>query len=325
MSSSKIESMVVKALEGHKLSIARLISIFEDARADAPLRRRAVLDALDQHHTRRAKFIGITGTPGAGKSSLIGELSLRMVQKDPHVRVAVLAIDPSSHVSGGALLGDRTRTNFPVGENRLYFRSQASDLELGGVSRTTFPVCRLLDRLFDYVFVETVGVGQSEIEIQQVADFVFLVLTPLGGDQIQFLKAGIMEVPDAIILNKCDAVEEARRSYHALRGSLSLSRPGEEDRIRIFKTSVTEEIGLDQVAHFILSLERDPLGRSMRRKELYFFDKWARDEFGRSGLRFLSHVGGAEEALKGQHFEHAQTAFRAQVATGLGTWLEEQS
>lgn len=321
MKPEAIASMVTKALEGHKLSIARLISVFEDMRADAPLRRRAVLDELDKRQTRRAKFIGITGTPGAGKSSLIGELALRLIAQDPHVRVAVLAIDPSSHVSGGALLGDRTRTSFPVGEQRLYFRSQASDLELGGVSRTTFPVCRLLDRLFDYVFVETVGVGQSEIEIQQVADFVFLVLTPLGGDQVQFLKAGIMEVPDAIILNKCDAKEEAQRSYHALRGSLSLSRPGEEDRVRIFKTSVTEAIGLDTVSSFILSLERDPLGRSMRRKELYFFDKWARDEFGRAGLRFLTSIGGASSMLDGANFELAQADFRARVADGLGAWL----
>lgn len=321
MNATAIDTMVIKALEGHKLSIARLISIFEDARADAPTRRRAVLAAFDQRQTRRAKFIGITGTPGAGKSSLIGELALRLIAQDPRARVAVLAIDPSSHISGGALLGDRTRTNFPVGEGRLYFRSQASDLELGGVSRTTFPVCRVLDRLFDYVFVETVGIGQSEIEIQQVADFVFLVLTPLGGDQIQFLKAGIMEVPDAIVLNKCDAVEEARRSYHALRGSLSLSRPDDDERVRIFQTSVTHDIGIDDVTRFILSLERDPLGRSMHRKERYFFEKWARDEFGRTGLRFLGHCGGPAHYLAASDFETAQVAFRGDVAKDVGTFI----
>lgn len=319
-----VPTMVDKAIGGHKLSIARLVSIFEDGRPDAPLRRREVLDELDKRQTRRAKFVGITGTPGAGKSSLIGELALRIVRQDPHARVAVLAVDPSSHVSGGSLLGDRTRTNFPVGESRLYFRSQASDLELGGVSRTTFPVCRLLDRLFDYVFVETVGVGQSEIEIQQVADIVFLVLTPLGGDQVQFLKAGIMEVPDAIILNKCDAVEEARRSYHSLRGTIRLARPGDEGRVRIFKTSVTQEIGLDKVSQFILSLDRDPLGRSMQRKERYFFGKWARDEFGRSGLRFLESLGGADALLTDSDFEHAQAALRERVEQDIGAWLQAQ-
>lgn len=319
-----VSTMVDKAIGGHKLSIARLISIFEDGRADAPLRRREVLDELDTRQTRRAKFIGITGTPGAGKSSLIGEFALRIVAKNPRARVAVLAVDPSSHVSGGALLGDRTRTNFPVGESRLFFRSQASDLELGGVSRTTFPVCRLLDRLFDYVFVETVGVGQSEIEIQQVADIVFLVLTPLGGDQVQFLKAGIMEVPDAIILNKSDAVEEARRSYHSLRGTIRLARPGDAERVRIFKTSVTADIGLDKVSDFILSLDRDPLGRSMQHKERYFFGKWARDEFGRSGLRYLDSLGGADTFLKGSDFETAQAALRSQVAQGIGGWMAKQ-
>ena len=321
MDETAIDGLVAKALEGQKLATARLISIFEDSRPDANIRRRAVLKAFDRHHTRRAKFIGITGTPGAGKSSLIGELALRVVQNDPRAKVAVLAIDPSSHVSGGALLGDRTRVRFPVNDPRLYFRSQASDLELGGVSRTTFPVCRVLDRLFDYVFVETVGVGQSEIEIQQVADFVFLVLTPLGGDQIQFMKAGIMEVPDALILNKCDAREEARRSYHALRASLSLSRPGEEDRVRIFQTSVTENIGLDSLTHFILGLERDPLGRSMHRKELYFFEKWARDEFGRTGLRYLGDAGGATALLSSSDFESAQLQFRDRIAEELGAWM----
>lgn len=322
MDETTIERLVTQAIEGHKLATARLISVFEDSRPDANVRRRAVLQALDRHRTRRAKFIGITGTPGAGKSSLIGELALRLSDSDPRLRVAVLAIDPSSHVSGGSLLGDRTRVRFPINDPRLYFRSQASDLELGGVSRTTFPVCRLLDRLFDYVFVETVGVGQSEIEIQQVADFVFLVLTPLGGDQVQFMKAGIMEVPDAIILNKCDAVEEARRSYHALRGSLSLARPDDEDRVRIFQTSVTENIGLDDVTRFIASLERDPLGRSMRRKELYFLEKWVRDEFGRTGLRFLADAGGPPRFLESEDFESAQTTFRAAVASSLGEWME---
>lgn len=322
MDESTIESLVTKALEGQKLATARLISIFEDSRADANIRRRAVLQAFDRHRTRRAKFIGITGTPGAGKSSLCGELALRLSASDPRLRIAVLAIDPSSHISGGALLGDRTRVRFPINDPRLYFRSQASDLELGGVSRTTFPVCRVLDRLFDYVFVETVGVGQSEIEIQQVADFVFLVLTPLGGDQVQFMKAGIMEVPDAIILNKCDAVEEARRSYHALRGSLSLARPDDEERVRIFQTSVTANIGLDDVTQFILSLERDPIGRSMVRKERYFFEKWARDEFGRIGLRFLAAQGGPNTFLEKEDFETAQVSFRALVSESLGEWMK---
>ncbi len=321
--SANMDEMVKKAIEGHKLSIARLISIFEDSRVDAPARRRDVLAALEKYDTKRAKFIGITGTPGAGKSSLIGELALRIVAQDPHARVAVLAVDPSSAVSGGSLLGDRTRTNFPVKEKRLYFRSQASDLELGGVSRTTFPVCRLLDRLFDYVFVETVGVGQSEIEIQQVADFVFLVITPLAGDQIQFLKAGIMEVPDAIVLNKCDAVEAARRSYHALRGTIRLARPDDANRVRIYKTSVLENMGIDKISQFILSLDRDPLGRGMVKKESYFFEKWVRDEFGRWGLRYLKDNGEAAGWLKRNDFESAQLAFREQIEQQWGDWLSE--
>lgn len=315
MDDAKLEGYVDGALAGKKLAIARLISVFEDTRGDAPARRRRVLQLLEQRRTRSATFIGITGTPGAGKSTLIGELATRLAASEAGARVAVLAIDPSSHVSGGSLLGDRTRVRFPVGDERLYFRSQASDQELGGVSRTTFPVCRLLHKLFDFVFVETVGIGQSEVEIQQVADFVFLVLTPLGGDQVQFMKAGIMEIPDAIILNKSDAEKEARKAYHALRASLSLSRPGEEDTLRIFRTSATTGLGLEELNNFIVALQRDPLGRSMPSKERYFFGKWARDEFGRSGLRYLGETGGAERWLANEDFETAQLSFRDHYRT----------
>ena len=116
----------------------------------------------------------------------------------------MLAVDPSSQVSGGALLGDRTRMRFPPDERRLFFRSQASESDLGGLGPSTFQVCRLLTRLFDCVMIETVGIGQSEADIRHLADRVYLVLQPLGGDEVQFLKAGIIEVPHAFILNKCD-------------------------------------------------------------------------------------------------------------------------
>ena len=307
-----LEALVDRALDGEKLAIARLVSVFEDTRVDAPSRRREVLQHLAARRTRKARFVGITGTPGAGKSTLVGELATRLVAGDARVRVAVLAIDPSSHISGGSLLGDRTRVRFPVGDRRLYFRSQASDQELGGVSRTTFPVCRLLYHLFDYVFIETVGIGQSEIEIQQVADFVFLVLTPLGGDGVQFMKAGIMEIPDAIVLNKCDAVDAARKSYHALRASLSLSRPGEEHLVRIFRTSATTGQGLDELSTFILQLGQDAIGRGMPAKERYFLEKWVRDEYGRQGLRALAARGGAAAVMHAGDFEAAQLQFASE-------------
>ena len=196
------------ALRGEKRAIARLVSLFEDRRVDRASERRRVIEALDAHpEVRAAAIVGITGTPGAGKSTLTSEIVRHTRRLEPELRVAVVAIDPSSHVSGGALLGDRTRMRLPPGDVNVYFRSQASDTALGGLSPHTFQVCRLLHRLFDVVFVETVGIGQNEIDVRHLADRVYLVMQPLGGDEVQFLKAGIMEVPDEIVLNKCDEAE----------------------------------------------------------------------------------------------------------------------
>jgi len=306
------------ALRLDKLAIARLISVFEDRRPAAAPRRAAVLDALADKSSRSALFVGITGTPGAGKSTLVGALADALVAADQTCAVAVLAVDPSSHVSGGALLGDRTRVSFSAAEPRLYFRSQASDRDLGGVSRQTFQVCRLLSRLFDLVFVETVGIGQSETEIQHVADWTYLVLQPLGGDQVQFMKAGIMEVPDAFVLNKCDEVGAADRSYHTLRASLSLVRPGGEAPA-ILRTSARTGMGIDDLARDIAALpERVPAARrDMVAKERYFFSKWVRDEFGRFGLRRLRDLEAepGDFLTRAGSFDDAQASFARLVAS----------
>lgn len=265
---------------------------------------------------RSGRFLGITGTPGAGKSSLIGRAAKLLIERDPHVRVAVLAVDPSSHISGGAILGDRTRVSFPLDERRLFFRSQASDRELGGVSRTTFQVGRLLMRLFDLILIETVGIGQNEIEIQYVADRVYLVLQPLGGDQIQFMKAGIMEIPDVFILNKSDEEQAARVSYHALKVSLSFARPGEENNLRVLLTSAVSGRGLVELTDEFLAARGQALRRSLTEKEAYYFERWVRDEYGRHGLAELERLGGAGAYLAAQNgFDLAQAAFARRWST----------
>lgn len=291
-----------KALNGDRYAIAQLITLFEDTRPAAFEQRDAVMRFFQQSgRSHRATFSGITGTPGVGKSTLVGEMALRFVAEDPDIRVAVLAVDPSSEVSGGALLGDRTRVRFPVDEERLYFRSQASDRELGGISRTTFSVCRLLYHLFDHVLIETVGIGQNEIEVQHIADRVYLVLQPLAGDQIQFMKAGIMEIPDAFVINKSDQTEPAKKTYYALKASLGFVRPGEDD-LPIFRVSAMTGLGLDELGHDmrtardrLLSSDADGVrsDAELYRKEVYYFEKWVRDEYGRHGLRRLRSMGGA--------------------------------
>lgn len=313
-----LKERVDRAVTGHKHSIAKLISLFEDQRVSVAMDRRTVLDMLDAHPDKRtATFIGITGTPGAGKSTLTGELASRLHQSDDTIRIAVLAVDPSSRFSGGAFLGDRTRVRFASGDPRLFFRSQASDTELGGLSPRSFQVCRLLYSLFDCVFIETVGIGQSEIDIRFLADRVFLVVQPMGGDEVQFLKAGIMEVPDEIVLNKCDAVDAARQSYQALKASMALARPFDDDKIAIHRVSAATGMGVDRLtrrmAEVVVEFKRPTLGD----KEHHYFAKWVKEEFGRRGaLRLRREMRGAERFIEDQGgFDEAQAAFVAAYET----------
>jgi len=308
-----MEELVRAALDLDKYSIARLISIFEDTRPAAAQSRVKILEQLSSSR-RKAVFIGITGTPGAGKSTLTGELTTRIIRQKNDLAAAVLAIDPSSEISGGSILGDRTRVRFPLDEKRLFFRSQASDLELGGVGRHTFQVCRVLFRLFDIVFIETVGIGQSELEIQHVADRTYLVLQPMAGDQIQFMKAGIMEIPDVFVLNKADEARAAHRSLHALKASLAFARPGEEE-IPVLKTSALTGEGVDELAEDILTNGRN---LPMAEKEEYFFSRWVRDEFGRTGLRILNQGDGSSGFIKKSgSYDLAQKEFQ----TRFREWL----
>ena len=146
--------LVTGALALDKYSVSRLITLFEDRRADAPGRRERVLAMLDERDSAAdGSIIGVTGTPGSGKSTLMSRLTVDLLDEDETLSIAVVAVDPSSHISGGALLGDRTRMRFVPDERRLFFRSQASDSDLGGLGPSSFHVCRLLNRLFDCVMI----------------------------------------------------------------------------------------------------------------------------------------------------------------------------
>lgn len=291
---SEALDLTARALQhGDRFSIARLVSLFEDTRPQALTDRSEVTRWLEHSgHSRRAVILGITGTPGAGKSTLVGRLAVDLIAADPDVSVAVLAVDPSSAVSGGALLGDRTRVRFPPDEKRLYFRSQSTDQELGGVSRTTFAVCRLLYYLFDYVMIETVGIGQNEIEVHRLADRTYLILQPLAGDQIQFMKAGIMEMPEVFVINKCDQTEAALKTFYSLKASLEYVRPGEET-LPIFRVSGLTGAGVPDLLRDMRQCREGQTEHAMPSREIYHFEKWVQEEFGRRGLRYLNEAGGA--------------------------------
>lgn len=265
-----------------------------------------------------ARVIGITGSPGSGKSSLLSRVTNAMVAADQKVTVAVVAVDPSSPTSGGALLGDRTRMVLDPAQDRIYFRSQASATALGGLAPTTFQVCRVLSLIFDCIIVETVGVGQSEADIRQLVDRVFLVMAPLGGDEIQYLKAGIIEIPDAFVVNKWDE-PAATRTYHQLRGSLGLARPSDAEDVQIYCTSAKTGYGIDELARGFLATVTAANATPLRERAPHFFTTWVRDEWGRVGVWHLAErLGGARAFLAAQDgFASARRSFNDSIRGAL--------
>lgn len=316
------EDVARAALSRRRADVARLISLMEDRRASAAPRRDeavAVLEAQAADRGHACAVLGVTGTPGSGKSSLLSVLTARMLGLDPSVRVAIVAVDPSSATSGGALLGDRTRIRSSPDEERLYFRSQAAVTSLGGLAPATYEVCRALAALFDLVLVETVGIGQSEADIRYLADGVYLVLAPNGGDDVQLLKAGIIEIPDAFVVNKADA-PGAAKTYHQLRASLWLSRPFDADQIEVHHTSALRGEGIDELAERMLARAATVASvGGVAARAGHFFTRWVREEWGRVGTVHLRDaLGGADRVLAdAAAFGAAQLAFEHDIRTSL--------
>lgn len=236
-----VPDLVARALGGEVRAVARLISLVED---ESPLLRE-VMAALAPH-AGRAHVVGITGSPGVGKSTSTNALvaELRSVGR----RVAVLAVDPSSPFSGGALLGDRIRMQDHDSDPDVFIRSMASRGHLGGLAWSTPQAIRVLDAAgYDVVVVETVGVGQSEVEIAGQADTTLVLLAPGMGDGIQAAKAGILEIGDLYVVNKADrdGAEQVRRD---LRSMMTLSERSEGAwRPPVLTAIAQKKLGLDEV------------------------------------------------------------------------------
>jgi LAO/AO transport system kinase len=210
------QALVERALKGERRSIARLISLVEDGAPDLG----PVMKAL-YPHTGRAYTLGVTGAPGAGKSSLTDRLVAR-ARADGH-KVGVLAIDPSSPFSGGALLGDRVRMQDHAIDPDVFIRSMATRGHLGGISLATPEATRVLDASGkDTVIIETVGVGQAEVEITDACDTTVVVLNPGWGDGVQTAKAGLMEIADVFVVNKADR-PGTKETVRELKQMLNLS------------------------------------------------------------------------------------------------------
>ncbi len=236
-----IKKMVSDIVKGDIRSVARGITWIENEKAQ----KEKLIDALYEH-TGQAKVIGITGPPGSGKSSLLDRLIER--ERNKGNKVAVLAIDPSSPFTGGAILGDRLRMQKHATDSGVFIRSMASRGHLGGVSGATADAVKVLDAAgFNVIFIETIGVGQTEIEVMNLVDLVLLVLVPGLGDEIQALKAGVMEIGDIFVVNKSDRAD-ADRLKAEIEYVLHLKTSEDSgEQNPVFMTSATENTGIDEL------------------------------------------------------------------------------
>ncbi len=212
-------SLTEAVLEGNRLALARLLTQVEN---DSPEGRLALAELFQ--HTGRAHLIGITGAPGTGKSSLVNQLALQY-RKSPGKQVAIVAVDPSSPFTGGAVLGDRVRMRDLSGDEGIFIRSMASRGSLGGIAQKTAALVQIFDAAgYEIIIIETVGAGQSEVDVARLAHTTVVVEAPGLGDEIQAIKAGILEIADVLVINKADrpGVENTER---ALRSTLELAHP----------------------------------------------------------------------------------------------------
>ena len=237
------QSLAERLIAGDKRALARAITLIEN---DDPAGWELVREVFPR--TGRARIVGLTGPPGVGKSTLIGALTTEMRKADRDV--AVLSIDPSSPFTRGALLGDRIRLSDHFLDTGVFIRSMASRGALGGLSEATLQAALLMDASGkDDVFIETVGVGQAEIDIVDHGDTIVLVLMPGSGDSIQALKAGVMEIPDVICVNKADH-PMTDTMIREIRGVLSLGPPTSW-RVPIVRTEAAKGEGVAELAEKI--------------------------------------------------------------------------
>jgi len=254
----------------------------------------ALLDAA--FAAPQAHVVGITGPPGVGKSSLMSALITAWRRQG--ARVAVIAVDPSSRVSGGALLGDRTRLRTDPTDEGVFVRSMAARDRLGGLAGLTIGAMVLMRALYDIVLIETVGVGQSETDITSAADTVILCLQPGAGDSLQFMKAGIVEIPDIVVVTKSDLGLAAERTHHDAEAVLAF-RHGESVPILLLSAARGQGIAalLAAIAAHWRGLHEE--GRLVRRRQAQaqgWLNEAVREAFGREGLKRAGDLTLAEGA-----------------------------
>jgi LAO/AO transport system kinase len=293
-------TLVEKLLSGDARAVARAISKVENGAADAS----AVMQSVFPR-TGNATVIGITGAPGAGKSSLVDKLAL--LYRGKGERVGIIAVDPSSPFSGGAILGDRIRMQTLGLDPGVFIRSMATRGNLGGLSRATVDAVSILDAAgYSKVIVETVGVGQDEVEIVKTADVSVVVLVPGMGDDIQAIKAGIMEIGDVFVINKADR-DGVLRTEKELEALLSLATRADGWMPPIVKTVATENKGIEELSASIASYSEFQSAAESSRARRESIARWRLLEL--LGERLLAQTLGKDSA------SHRLDTLAAEVAS----------
>ncbi len=296
-----IEAIAARIADGDRRALARAITLVESGREDHRAQASALLETL-KGLKRQAIRIGLSGTPGVGKSTFIEAFGCALIGRG--LRVAVLAVDPSSARSGGSILGDKTRMERLSREPGAFIRPSPAQSQLGGVARRTREAVALCEAAgFDVVLIETVGVGQSETVVAEMSDLFVLLLAPAGGDELQGVKRGIMEMADLILVNKADGdlKPAATRTCADYSGALKLLRKRPQDPEgfpKAMMVSALEEAGLEKAWEEMQALIK-------WRKENGFYDAtragqarfWFNEEV-RQGLLRQLETGAAKQVME---------------------------
>ncbi len=311
--------LVEDMLKGSFVSLSRLITLVEDGSSGASDIMREIYP-----YSGEAYCVGITGPPGAGKSTLTGKLTGRIREKE--LSVGVIACDPSSPLSGGALLGDRIRLQNHFLDENVFIRSIPTRGKIGGLSRKVHAIARLLDAFGkNIILIETVGVGQTEVDIRDIADTTILVMTPIAGDYIQAMKAGVIEIADIFVVNKMD-LGEAEVVAEDIESVLALRKKRGNWKPPVLLAQSTDDIGVEEI---LLTVEKhrnflDEKGlaekrRARRRKQEFreIMKEMVLEQLTKSVIENKQFIEYLEKVEKGKI-----NPYRAceEILTGKGGW-----
>jgi len=294
---------------GERAALAAALNLLDDKRPASRSSAIALMTRLQAGQAgKNSRLIGITGPPGAGKSSLTA--ALISVWRQRGLSVGVLAVDPSSPISGGALLGDRLRMKTSSEDDGVFVRSLACRGQFGGLSAEVWPMSLVMLAAFDITLIETVGVGQREIDVADMCDTTCYVAQPGSGDSVQFLKAGILEVPHILVVNKEDMGAVARRTLSELGAAMSREHSEGNWTVPVLSASATNGSGIEALAD-VMEQHHNVLRDQnlIKQRRHHYQGKWIlkrlRDEFGSNGLARL----GSTDSILDQLEAHSSTLF----------------